>query len=42
MNKNEQGKQTYRMEWVALIDWHLEICLKLIKSCYLTQREGKK
>lgn len=31
---------TYRVEWIALIDRHLEVCLKLIKGCYLkTQRK---
>lgn len=23
------------MEWIALIDWHLEVSLELIKSCDL-------
>ncbi len=31
---------TYRVKWIALIDRHLEVCLKLIKGCYLkTQRK---
>lgn len=34
MNDNV-GEQTYRMEWIALIDRHLEVSLELIKSCYL-------
>ncbi len=41
MHKNE-GKQTYRVEWIALIDRHFEVSLELIKSCYLQWREEKK
>jgi len=36
---SEQGEETYRMEWIALIDWHLEVSLELIKSRYLRERE---
>lgn len=41
MNENEQGEKTYRMEWIALIDRHLEVSLELIKRCYLRGR-GKR
>lgn len=27
------------MEWISLIDWHLEVCLELIKSCYLREKK---
>lgn len=41
MNVNMQGEETYCMEWIALIDWNLEVSLELIKSCNLQGGKGK-
>lgn len=41
MNVSMQGEETYCMEWIALIDWNLEVSLELIKSCNLQRGEGK-
>lgn len=41
MNVNMQGEGTYCMEWIALIDWNLEVSLELIKSCNLQGGKGK-
>lgn len=41
MNVSMQGEGTYCMEWIALIDWNLEVSLELIKSCNLQGRKGK-
>lgn len=30
--------QTYRMEWIPLINRHLKVSLELIKGCYLTDK----
>lgn len=32
---------TYSVKWIALIDRHLEVCLKLIKGCYLKNQRKK-
>lgn len=31
------GEETYRVEWVALINRHLEVGLELIKRCDLRE-----
>lgn len=42
VNGNERWEETYRVEWITLIDWHLEVSLELIKSCYLQGTEAKR
>lgn len=41
VNVSMQGEGTYCVEWIALIDWNLEVSLELIKSCNLQGRKGK-
>lgn len=41
MNVSMQGEGTYCMEWIALINWNLEVSLELVKSCNLQGRKGK-
>lgn len=33
---------TYRMEWIALIDRHLKVGLELVKSRYLREKKGRR